>query len=655
MQGMKIVNYDQPYFGKQGNKIFFTTSRLSTELEIPKANVNVPTVEVWNYKHSEYQATPVDVNPSDNQRFISVIPLDRHRKILTLQKPGDTTFYYLNRAVVNKDNFILVKSTNLEVGKNHSTGLYLISTTDGTRRYLKDIDTYDYQSLNVSPDCDYILWFDVKSECWICYNVKLRLKKNIGKSISHDYLVTNSKPFVYPFGLAGWLKDRSKALFYDQFDIWQLDLNENSAPINITNGFGRKNNIKLRIATINGGTQLLSNNIILTGINIKTKDNGFFRISSTGKSEPKLLTFGNNAYYFYTDGQNIAVTTEKYTTLPVKAKNAETYVLHRMNAGSYPNLLVTHDFQNYTPITSLVPQNNYNWYSNELIHWTMPDGSIGEGLLYKPADFNPNKKYPIIFYYYEQNALALNLFINPALSNGIMNIPWYVSHGYLVCVPDIKRYSGLTLGPNAYNVVISAANYLMKMPWVNSKKMGLQGHSHGGSETNYLVGNSSLFAAAVTAAGVSDAINAYNRFSQISGTSINQHYYYETGQGGIGATLWERPNLYIENSPILKADRVSTPLLIMHNKEDGVVDFTQGLSWYIALQSLGKKVWMLEYDGEGHTIREPKNQLDFSIRQNQFFDHYLKDIPAPVWMTQGIPSWKKGVDTGYELDPGVQP
>jgi dipeptidyl aminopeptidase/acylaminoacyl peptidase len=177
--------------------------------------------------------------------------------------------------------------------------------------------------------------------------------------------------------------------------------------------------------------------------------------------------------------------------------------------------------------------------------------------------------------------------------------------------------------------------------------MGLAGHSWGGFETNYILTHSHLFAAAAEGAGVSDAISLYNAFSG-AGTSNQPEY--EVGQTRIGSTLWQRPDLYIENSPVLRADKVTTPLLILHNREDKAVAWAQGVELFTALRRLGKRAWMLEYEGEGHGLTKPENILDYTTRLTQFFDHYLKGAPAPVWMTQGVPQSRKGIDSGLELD-----
>ena len=98
------------------------------------------------------------------------------------------------------------------------------------------------------------------------------------------------------------------------------------------------------------------------------------------------------------------------------------------------------------------------------------------------------------------------------------------------------------------------------------------------------------------------------------------------------------------------ADRVSTPLLMMHNDADGAVPWYQGIEYFVALRRLQKPVWMLVYNGEEHNLTDWDNRMDLSTRMMQFFDHYLKDAPVPEWMEKGIPAVKKGKTLGYELE-----
>ena len=151
-----------------------------------------------------------------------------------------------------------------------------------------------------------------------------------------------------------------------------------------------------------------------------------------------------------------------------------------------------------------------------------------------------------------------------------------------------------------------------------------------------------LFAAAQPSSGASDFISYYNGNYRES----SAQFYFEKGQGRIGHTLWDNPGVYQQNSPVFYANRVTTPLLIMHNKEDGEVPFQQGVEWFTALKRSGKKVWLIQYDNEYHGISQYKNKLDYTIRMKQFFDHYLRDALPPLWMRNGVPVARKSMEDG---------
>src|SRR5699024_4792844 len=102
--------------------------------------------------------------------------------------------------------------------------------------------------------------------------------------------------------------------------------------------------------------------------------------------------------------------------------------------------------------------------------------------------------------------------------------------------------------------------------------------------------------------------------------------------------------LYQENSPLFYLDKVNTPVVIMHNDNDGAVPWYQGIEMFTALRRLGKPVWMLNYNGEEHNLLQRKNKKDIQIRQQQFFDYLLKDQKAPKWITKGVPAIDKGID-----------
>jgi dipeptidyl aminopeptidase/acylaminoacyl peptidase len=378
--------------------------------------------------------------------------------------------------------------------------------------------------------------------------------------------------------------------------------------------------------------------LLVNGYNWHTKDNGFYRINLEKPGDPVVLTMGPFLY------ENKAAPIMTSGRSPIKAGNAERYIVQRMSETEFPNLYSTTDFKKFIPLTNLHPEKSVNWFTTELLTWTGLNGDTVQGILYKPENFDPNKKYPVVFHYYEKRSHQLHQYLEPEYEQGLFEIPWYVSNGYLVFVPDIHITQG-EQGESAVNAIVSAAKYLSQKPFVNAAKLGITGFSYGGFETFYLLTHSDLFAAAAAGAGLTDWISLYGGMMS---TGISNQTMIENGQIRMGATLWERPDLYIKNSPVFNAHNVNAPLLMYQNTNDGIAPFSQAMEFYMAMRRLGKRVWLLEYE-EGNHYMPGTSAVDIHVRLRQFFDHYLKDEPAPRWMMEGIPSYKKGIDDGLEL------
>jgi len=306
-------------------------------------------------------------------------------------------------------------------------------------------------------------------------------------------------------------------------------------------------------------------------------------------------------------------------------------------------------FKKQQQISDAAPQQKeFLWGTAELVSWTSLDGRKLEGTLHKPENFDPTKKYPMIVYFYELSSNSLNRYVTPSPSRSIINPVHYASNGYLVFIPNIRYTTGYP-GQSAYNYIVSGTMALLANPWVDKTKLGLQGQSWGGYQTAYLITQTNIFAAAEAGAPVSNMTSAYGGIRWESGMS--RMFQYERSQSRIGGNLWDKLPLYIQNSPLFHVPKVETPLLIMHNDNDGAVPWYQGIELFMALKRLQKPVWLLNYNGEPHNLNaKGPNNLDLTIRMMQFFDHYLKDKPAPVWMYQGIKAVDKGKKTGYELN-----
>ena len=519
--------------------------------------------------------------------------------------------------------------------KDARFSIYVMSLKDGFRTLVKkNVPGIQAVHFFLTPNGEYVVFYNGEQGNYFSYEISTGVTRNLTVGIKATWKNRNGEDqpvgAYTPTRMPTFVSNSNCVLLYDRFDIYEVDLSGKIAARNITNGYGQKHHLEFRLAISSKlGPVDLGRDLILSAFDTSSKEAGFYSVLKGEYRDPQLLSMYAAKFDYFIE----------------KAKDADIFVLKRMTASNFPNLFFTTDFRKFVPLTNVHPEKKYNWMTSELLTWKELDGRITQGVLYKPENFNPRIKYPIIFYYYERLSDDLHDFKVPAPSRGTLDIPLYVSNGYLVLTPDIHYTIGYP-GRSAYNAVVSAADYVSKLPFVDAKRMGLQGHSFGGFETNYIITHTDLFAAAVSASGMSDFVSIYG---SIIGDGTSRQRQYELYRDRIGATLWDRPDLYIENSPVLRADKIRTPLLMMADANDGDVPWQQGIELFTALRRLGKKAWMLQYDGEGHILASPRAQKDFSLRMFQFFNHYLKGVRAPTWMTQGVPGRLKGIDTGLEL------
>jgi len=432
-------------------------------------------------------------------------------------------------------------------------------------------------------------------------------------------------------------------LVYDEFDIWLVDPVAKKPPVNLTNGYGRKHHIMFRLSGERYGNKKVphTGTILITAFNQDNKNNGFYQLRMNKREDPELLTMGPFVYEIPEYGLGGAP--------PIKAANARIYLVKRSDAAHSPNYYWTSNFKQFLPISQVYPEKNYNWLTTKLMTFKTLDNREEQGILYQPEDFDSARKYPLIIHYYERKSMQLNRYQPPASVNGDIDIPFFVSQGYLIFEPDIHYPIGYP-GQGAYNTVIAIAKELGKHSWIDSAHIGIQGHSFGGFETYYLATHSHLFAAAVASCGPTDLISWYGSYSD---WVPSYQSFIELAILRTNTTLWETPELYIKNSPIFQADKITTPLLTMANKQDGNVPFSQGLEFFTALRRLGKPAWMLQYDRGSHGVGG-KEYIDYMMRMIQFFNYYLKNMPPVHWMTKGIPARSKGLIQGFDLDKNVK-
>ncbi len=628
-------------FSKNGKELFLGVAPIPKAKDTVALSVDQAVVDIWGYKDDYLQ--PIQLKNLDRElkrSYLSMLDLSDLSKIKTIASleipearildEGDSRYILLSTDVGKR----IPSQWLADTPKTY----YIYDKQTGTKtQIVADL----FGRVQTSPKGNFVVYFNKQNGQWFSYDIAKKatsaLTKNLKVSFTDELNDVPDNPNAY--GLGFFSTDDTKAYIYDRFDIWEFDLTQQNAPRQITNGYGRANKIRFRIPRLNSEFKSIDTQVLLTSFNETTKATGLYKLADTRlQNNPELI---------------IQEDVKGYQTIQ-KAEEANYYILTKENVKESPNLYLTQNLTQQTQLTQLNPQQaNYNWQTVELVNWKTNKGNKSEGLLYKPEDFDPNKKYPMIVYFYEKNNEELHRYEQPAPTPSRLNIPYFTSNGYIVFVPDISYKDGQP-GKSAEEYINSGVKHLIKQnKWINPDKIGIQGQSWGGYQVAHLITRTNMYAAAWAGAPVANMTSAYGGIRW--GSGMTRQFQYEKTQSRIGKTLWEDLDSYIENSPIFKFNKVQTPVAIMHNDQDGAVPWYQGIEMYTALRRLNKPVWLLNYNGDDHNLLKRQNRKDIQIREQQFFDYYLKDAQAPVWMTRGVPATLKGIDWGLDLtDDKVQ-
>ena len=621
-------------FSENGQRLFFGTApRPLPEPEDSTPDDEKVVLDVWHWRDPYIQPMQLRQVERERRRTYQAVVHLRDGRVVQLATPDVPEIVLVRRG----DADIALGRSNLPYRREVTWGrsgndIYLVDVATGARERVLE---YVRGNVSISPEGKYLYWFDGEQRAWFTMDVGSRRVVNVSAGIPypvHDELDdTPDEPD--PYGAAGWTRGDERFLVYDRHDVWAVDPAGRAAPHNITDGVGRRENIRLRYVKLDPDESAIDpgRDLILEAFHYGTKASGFYRDRVRGDAPPARLVMEDRRF-----------------GPPRRAANAPVLMLTRESFREFPDLYVTDpSFRELRRISDANPQQaEYRWGTAELFEWRSAHGEPLQGVLYKPDDFDPTRKYPLLVYFYERLSQNLHSYVAPAAHRSSINISFYVSRGYLVFTPDIPYRIGYP-GESALSAVVPGVLALIDEGFVDPERIGVQGHSWGGYQIAYLITRTNLFAAAEAGAPVSNMISAYGgiRWS----TGMSRMFQYEQTQSRIGGTLWERPLQFVENSPIFWADKVQTPLLMMHNDQDGAVPWYQGIEFYMALRRLDKPVWLINYNGEDHGLTKEHNRRDWAIRMQQFFDHFLMGAPPPVWLAEGIPATEKGRTLGLEL------
>ena len=631
-EGWILNQHQVPYFSEDGSRLFFGLSPEPILQDTALLPEEIVQVEVWHWQDTWLYPQ-------------QMVQLDKEKKkawMAYYQWEDDQVVWYQQPAY-----------RSAEVGEENN-GQYAIVFDE--RNYyqsvswagfpaLKDLSSVDLNNgqtnllaegikgtPRMSPGGQYAYWYDYADTAWHAIHLpsgqRQQLTENERVNFYYELHDTPSDPGAY--GIAGWLENDRMVIIYDRFDLWLIDPKRPEVKHRMTEG--RDEELVHRYLRLDPERKHIEadERILLMTFSEKTKLRGYAWLD---------MASGEIEYHNF-EGYNSS-------RRPLKARDSDVLVYSLENFETFPDLLAAGpDFDDPVTISDANPQQtDFAWGTMEIVEWTSLDGQSLQGMLVKPANFDPSKKYPLIVNFYERSSQGLYNHRAPYPHRSTINYSFYASRGYVIFNPDVPYRIGYP-GESAYNAVLSGVTHLLDRGFVDAERMALQGHSWGGYQVAYILTKTDMFRCAESGAPVVNMTSAYGGIRW--GSGLSRMFQYEHTQSRIGGTLWETPLRYLENSPLFFTDKIQTPVLILHNDKDGAVPWYQGIEWFVALRRLGKPAWMLNYNDEPHWPVKLQNRKDFNIRMAQFFDYYLQDAPMPQWMDRGVPAQEKGILQGLE-------
>ena len=607
-----VLNQQSLYLTSEGSRVFF-----SLESVIPKKqNTCENCVQVW---HSDSKDLP-PLNKSvreNNNLFWHFWDVDSQ-----LVSSVEDTLY--SNAILNGNaQYALLigkKKTDLDSVKSNSNGLYLKHLENQEYIDLERISKSFPNTLMFSPKGNFIAYYTEKQ--WWVYDIQKRLHTCITCSISSDFYNEHyDKPGnIPPAAPAWWASDDSSLFLSDTYDVWQFTTNGTFSK-RITKG--KEVDKVYRIYE----SQLPS----------PPKASYYGFQTRVVQKHAKQLLFVKD---LTTLGTGFAIMDVNLHVSPLIERSSALHLIQtsvsfdhflfvEQNFSLSPRLLFVDGNGKVTEITQTTKQQaKYEWGKYKLINYQLQgkDKSL-KGALFYPESYDEKKEYPLLVVIYEKKSGEIMEYIPPSeKSPWGFNLSNYVSDGYFVLYPDII-YGVDNPGADALACVTAAVNEVLKDYSISKERVALMGHSFGGYETAYIMGNTNLFRTAVIGSPMIDLVSAY---LTSDGHGKSNMWRFERDQMRITAPFYSED--FLKNSPLQYVSSITSPTLTWTGTKDLQLDWLHSIKFHNALWRLGKLNTLLVYPEEGHVLMQETNQKDLSKRIKDWLDYYLKNKPKGLWM-----------------------
>lgn len=347
----------------------------------------------------------------------------------------------------------------IEPGDLYDT--YLVDMRTGRRTKVLE-KRYYYPS--ISSDKKYIVWFEPQEKEWLCMDTGTLETVNLTGAI--DDIFHNDEldmpMHATHWGSLGWSEKGHSVYLNSKYDVWKIDASGKEAPVCLTGGAGRQEKIVFRFIKTSDSQRYYREDELthFTAFSPRTKKAGYYLRRANGEFTPLLFTDHSYSKITFSPGKKFCL-------------------FRKQSFTEYPDIYCSDaGFSRVMQVSDAARQQQaYNWGTSELTEWTDFNGKRVRGILCKPENFDPSRKYPMLVYFYEKKSDELHKYRIPAPIGTVINWVYCASNGYLVFIPDIEFTPGEP-GESSYNAVVSGVKYLTDTcPFIDKENIGLNGHS----------------------------------------------------------------------------------------------------------------------------------------------------------------------------------
>ncbi|PQJ34712.1 acylaminoacyl-peptidase [Salinibacter sp. 10B] len=637
---LRIVEYRTPEWATDGDRLFFGVQKREAAEENDDENGPAADSAAADSSLEEYDPADVQVwHTSD----VEIIPWqevraehDRQDNFLTAwHLDAGEASVWTRLGTERTEDVEVLHGGDRAVGLDETPyrqermfgpvyhDLYVIDVTTGERkRVAQKVQYWE----GPSPNGRYLLW--LKDDQYHTYDVQQGETATVTADVpvpvvdTADDHTVEQKP---PFGVAGWTEGDRSVVVYSEYDAWRL-APDGAESERLTKG--RADSVEHRYVDLTeedpGEPDVIPRNepLYWSLYDEWTEEHGYARSTQLTATPER------------------AVWKPKMVTGLTRADSADVYAYRVEDFEDSPDYFRAGPaLADAEPVTDTNPfQEEYAWGRSELVTYETADGKTLQGALFYPANYDPEKSYPMITYIYEIRSPSARNYVVPTREHPY-NTTVFTQEGYFVFQPDI-RYRPRDPGRSAVDAIVPAVQKVVDTTPVDGDRVGLTGHSWGGYQTTFTATQTDLFAAAVAGAPLTNMVSMYNSIYWRSGGTDARIF--EISQGRMEVPPWEDMDAYVANSPLHHIESLNTPFLMAFGTDDGAVEFNQGVEFYNAARRAGKQLAFLVYDDENHGIsKQDKNSVDYRNRVLEWFDHYLKEETGPSWIEDGIPYLKQ--------------